>query len=155
MEKPDKHQNLRAKLEALNYQRVLVYAGWATLYLTALALMIILPIKLIPHTGDQDKGDNQNVTNSNNHLPSYCPAYTVVANGEGTPLSDGPLKLPFQRPQESCRTFTSAAMEKLIANVTSRMVDKDLARLFENTYPNTLGSSENERANNRYYGVLV
>ena len=41
-------------------------------------------------------------------------------------------------------------MEKLIANVTSRMIDKDLARLFENAYPNTLGISPQEHAYSRY-----
>lgn len=32
-------------------------------------------------------------------------------------------------------------MEKVIEDVTSRMVDKDLARLFENAFPNTLDTT--------------
>lgn len=53
------------------------------------------------------------------------------------PLSDGPLQLPFQRPDKRCRTFHSDAIEKVIEDVTSRMKDKDLARLFENAFPST------------------
>lgn len=51
------------------------------------------------------------------------------------------MKLPFQRPAEECRTFTSHAVEKVINDITSRLVDKDLARIFENAYPNTLDTT--------------
>lgn len=57
------------------------------------------------------------------------------------PLSDGPMSLPFQRPSKYCRTFTSPLVEKVIGDVTERMVDKDLARLFENAFPNTLDTT--------------
>jgi meiotically up-regulated gene 157 (Mug157) protein len=57
------------------------------------------------------------------------------------PFSEGPLALPFQRPSLPCRTFTSPLVEKVIEEVTSRMVDKDLARLFENAFPNTLDTT--------------
>lgn len=57
------------------------------------------------------------------------------------PYSDGPLKLPFQRPEEACRTFSSPAVEKVIEDVTSRLVDKDLAQLFRNAFPNTLDTT--------------
>lgn len=57
------------------------------------------------------------------------------------PYSDGPLKLPFQRPVESCRTFSSARVEQVIDDVTSRLVDKDLAQIFRNAYPNTLDTT--------------
>jgi hypothetical protein len=138
------HQNIQAKLKTLTYRHLLVYVGGTILYLTIIAMVIFLPFKFVQSLGEKGTEREANITNSNNYLPSYCPAYTNTANGDGLPLSDGPLKLPFQRPQESCRTFTSEAMETLIANVTSRMVDKDLARLFENTYPNTLGLSSSK-----------
>lgn len=57
------------------------------------------------------------------------------------PYSGGPLNLPFQRPSEACRTFSSASVEKVIDDVTSRLVDKDLAQLFRNAYPNTLDTT--------------
>ena len=52
-------------------------------------------------------------------------------------MSNGPLQLPFQRPDSRCRTFHSDAIEKVITDVTSRMKDPDLARLFENAFPST------------------
>ena len=51
------------------------------------------------------------------------------------------MNLPYQRPAEACRTFSSATVEKVIEDVTSRLVDKDLAQLFRNTYPNTLDTT--------------
>lgn len=53
------------------------------------------------------------------------------------PLSAGKLKLPFQRPHPECRTFHSDAIEDVIQQVTSRIKDPDLARLFENAFPST------------------
>lgn len=68
--------------------------------------------------------------------PSISPAHT---NHPPTsrPLSKGPRALPYQRPHPKCRTFTSESIEKVIRDVTSRMSDPDLARLFENTFPST------------------
>lgn len=43
-------------------------------------------------------------------------------------VSPGPLGLPFMRPAPGCRTFNSTAVEKVVANLTSRMKDPDLAR---------------------------
>jgi meiotically up-regulated gene 157 (Mug157) protein len=51
------------------------------------------------------------------------------------------MALPFQRPNILCRTFTSPLVEKVIEDITERMVDKDLARLFENAFPNTLDTT--------------
>jgi uncharacterized protein len=53
------------------------------------------------------------------------------------PLSEGPLALPFQRPDPRCRTFHSDEIERVIVDVTRRMKDPDLARLFENAFPST------------------
>ncbi|KAF7342422.1 hypothetical protein MVEN_01831300 [Mycena venus] len=60
------------------------------------------------------------------------------ARPEGTP-SKGPLGLPYMRPAVGCRTFNSTAVEKVVANLTSRMKDPDLAR--QNTYTNTLDTT--------------
>ena len=57
------------------------------------------------------------------------------------PLSDGPLSLPYQRPSPHCRTFSSPVVEKVIEDITSKMEDKDLARIFENAFPNTLDTT--------------
>jgi hypothetical protein len=138
-EKPSWQQRLHADFKKMDKRVALSVIAATTVYIGAILLMIILPIELIPSrpigAGDGDPV----VANNNNMLPPSCPLYTVIADGSGRPLSDGPLQLPLQRPEESCRTFTSAAMEKVITNITSRMVDKDLARLFENAYPNSLG----------------
>lgn len=66
-----------------------------------------------------------------------CPDYTQYSAYVHRPLSEGPLELPYQRPHPKCRTFHSDAIEKVIEDVTSRMKDPDLARLFENTFPST------------------
>lgn len=51
------------------------------------------------------------------------------------------MALPFQRPSPACRTFVSPLVEQVIDDLTSRLVDKDLARLFENAFPNTLDTT--------------
>ncbi|MCJ1339833.1 hypothetical protein MMC09_005125 [Bachmanniomyces sp. S44760] len=61
--------------------------------------------------------------------------------GRSRPLSEGPLALPFQRPSVHCRTFSSPLVEKVIQDITGRMENKDLARLFENAFPNTLDTT--------------
>ncbi|KAJ7793958.1 Six-hairpin glycosidase-like protein [Mycena olivaceomarginata] len=75
------------------------------------------------------------------HHRDACEDFASYATRpEGTP-SKGPLGLPFMRPAPGCRTFNSTAVEKVVANLTSRMKDPDLARLFENTYTNTLDTT--------------
>ena len=69
------------------------------------------------------------------------PSARHALNTCSRPLSEGPLALPYQRPALPCRTFTSPLVEKVIEEVTSQMVDKDLARLFENAFPNTLDTT--------------
>ncbi|KAK3688433.1 hypothetical protein B0T22DRAFT_153659 [Podospora appendiculata] len=66
-----------------------------------------------------------------------CPDYAQYAASPHRPLSKGPLGLPYQRPDPRCRTFSSDAIEQVIDDVTSRMKDPDLARLFENAFPST------------------
>lgn len=52
-----------------------------------------------------------------------------------------PLHLPNARPLVAKRKFTSSAIEQVIDRVTALMVDKDLATLFRNCYPNTLDTT--------------
>ncbi|KAJ9149060.1 Glycoside hydrolase family 125 protein [Pleurostoma richardsiae] len=66
-----------------------------------------------------------------------CPDYTLYSSYPHRPFSDGPLALPFQRPDPRCRTFHSDAIEKVIEDVKARMKNPDLARLFENAFPST------------------
>ncbi|KAK6531221.1 hypothetical protein TWF281_008044 [Arthrobotrys megalospora] len=70
-----------------------------------------------------------------------CPDYKDYSSRRHPPLSEGPLQLPFQRPVPECRSFRSKAVEKVIREMTTRLVDKDLARLFENCYPSTLDTT--------------
>ena len=51
------------------------------------------------------------------------------------------MELPFQRPSKYCRTFESPLVEKVIDDMNEKIVDKDLARLFENAFPNTLDTT--------------
>lgn len=68
---------------------------------------------------------------------SICPDYAHYSKYSHGPDSEGPLKLPYQRPHPKCRTFHNDAVESVIQEVTSRMKDPDLARLFENAFPST------------------
>ncbi|KAL9099514.1 MAG: hypothetical protein Q9163_004994 [Psora crenata] len=70
-----------------------------------------------------------------------CPDYKHYAIALHRPLSKGPLGLPYQRPSPHCRTFSSPLVEKIIEDLTARMEDKDLARIFENAFPNTLDTT--------------
>ncbi|CEG71307.1 hypothetical protein RMATCC62417_07061 [Rhizopus microsporus] len=74
-------------------------------------------------------------------MPNSCPDYSEYSKVFHRPGSGGLLNLPFQRPIESCRKFTSQVIESVISNVTSRISNLDLARLFTNAYPNTLDTT--------------
>lgn len=70
-----------------------------------------------------------------------CPDYTEFAQkAQGSP-STGALGLPYMRPAPACRTFNSTAVEKVISDMKELIRDPDLARLFENTFPNTLDTT--------------
>ncbi|KAH0348956.1 glycoside hydrolase family 125 protein, partial [Aureobasidium melanogenum] len=70
-----------------------------------------------------------------------CPAYEHYARFPHPPFSDGPMALPFQRPAALCRTFESDLVEQIINDINEKMTDKDLARIFENAFPNTLDTT--------------
>jgi len=126
----------KKRVRNTDWKSIIVNTAAAIIYLAIVVITILLPLEIAPPQG----ANNASVGLNNNYLGASCPIYTAIISQTGEPLSEGPLHLPYQRPLESCRTFTSSVMEMLIANMTSRMVDKDLARLFENTYPNTLGT---------------
>ncbi|KAF2873434.1 hypothetical protein BDV95DRAFT_592803 [Massariosphaeria phaeospora] len=70
-----------------------------------------------------------------------CPDYKSYAMRPHPPYSEGPLELPSQRPSPYCRTFQSPAVERVISNMNKKLVDQDLARIFENAFPNTLDTT--------------
>ncbi|KAF2129547.1 glycoside hydrolase family 125 protein [Dothidotthia symphoricarpi CBS 119687] len=76
-----------------------------------------------------------------NKYQAACPDYKHYAMRPHPPYSEGPLELPFQRPAKYCRTFESPLVEKVIKDMNKKMVDKDLARIFENAFPNTLDTT--------------
>ncbi|KAI9375647.1 hypothetical protein BJX61DRAFT_105302 [Aspergillus egyptiacus] len=101
--------------------------------LSALALALSV-VGLIPR-GAAGLRDEPSV------LRRACPDYVAYASAPHPPYSKGPLRLPFQRPAIECRTFNSSVVEQVIEDVTSRMIDEDLAQLFRNAFPNTLDTT--------------
>ncbi|KAI0721887.1 Six-hairpin glycosidase-like protein [Cerioporus squamosus] len=74
-------------------------------------------------------------------VAAQCPDFTTYSQTpQGNP-SSGPLALPYMRPAPECRTFNSTAVEKVITDMKARLKDPDLARLFENAFPNTLDTT--------------
>ncbi|SMY21681.1 unnamed protein product [Zymoseptoria tritici ST99CH_1A5] len=72
---------------------------------------------------------------------STCPDYSDYSKELHGPYSEGRYQLSYQRPETSCRTFQSSVVESAITDVTGKIADPDLKRLFENTYPNTLDTA--------------
>ncbi|CAE6420959.1 unnamed protein product [Rhizoctonia solani] len=74
-------------------------------------------------------------------VAAQCEDYTNYSKKpQGTP-STGILGLPFMRPPPECRTFNSSSVEAVIDQMKKRLKDPDVARLFENTFPNTLDTT--------------
>ncbi|KAF8463523.1 hypothetical protein BDZ91DRAFT_731798 [Kalaharituber pfeilii] len=71
----------------------------------------------------------------------YCPDYKAYSARPHPPYTEGKYAMPYQRPVEHCRLFKSQAVEDLIQKMINNMADPDLARLFENAYPNTLDTT--------------
>lgn len=78
---------------------------------------------------------------TNTLVSQPCTEYTSYATMIHLPLSEGKLKLPYMRPPMECRTFRSSAIDTIIAKFDRKMKDRDLFRLFENTFPNTLDTT--------------
>lgn len=70
-----------------------------------------------------------------------CQNYLEYSTKRHSPYSLGRFKYPYMRPPPKCRTFTSTALEKVIEDLKSKIRDPDLARLLENTLPNTLDTT--------------
>lgn len=70
-----------------------------------------------------------------------CPDYFVYAGEQHGPFSEGRFNLSSQRPVTRCRTFNSSIVETKIKDVSSRIADPDLKRLFVNSFPNTLDTA--------------
>ena len=80
---------------------------------------------------------------------AQCPGYSGYSQFQHEPLSDGGYRLSYMRPDPQCRTFNSSGVEKAISDLKDYIVDPDLFRLFENTFPNTLDTAI------KWYGVAA
>lgn len=74
-------------------------------------------------------------------IQAQCPDYLDYSAEYHAPFSSGKYNLSYQRPAPACRTFNSSGVEAAIARVAADISDPDLARLFENAYPNTLDTA--------------
>ncbi|KAG9128121.1 hypothetical protein FRC07_004737 [Ceratobasidium sp. 392] len=72
---------------------------------------------------------------------AQCEDYSKYSTKPQGKPSAGPLGLPFMRPPPQCRTFNSSTVESVIDQMKARLKDPDVARLFENTFPNTLDTT--------------
>ncbi|KAK0661855.1 Meiotically up-regulated gene 157 protein [Lasiodiplodia hormozganensis] len=107
--------------------------------------LILLAVAALPsvHAASDKKGGQHALKASidNAKAREACPDYTAYARHRHPPYSEGPMELPYQRPAAVCRTFESPLVEEIIDELKQRMVDKDLARIFENAFPNTLDTT--------------
>lgn len=76
-----------------------------------------------------------------NTVFSQCPDYSDYSQEHHVPFSSGQYNLSYQRPTPACRTFNSSAVESAINSTIANIADPDLARLFLNSYPNTLDTA--------------
>ncbi|KAK3669572.1 hypothetical protein LTR78_010572 [Recurvomyces mirabilis] len=84
---------------------------------------------------------HQEALKARERYKAACPAYEQYARFPHHPYSNGPMQLPYQRPSVHCRTFQSDLVEKIISDLNATMIDRDLARIFENAFPNTLDTT--------------
>lgn len=70
-----------------------------------------------------------------------CPDYSVYSTEQHGPFSGGRFNLSYQRPVPRCRTFNSSVVEQKIEEISLKISDPDLSRLFLNSYPNTLDTA--------------
>ncbi|KAL8420443.1 hypothetical protein RB594_003288 [Gaeumannomyces avenae] len=74
-------------------------------------------------------------------VAQQCPNYVDYFKQKHEPLSTGRHALSYMRPPAECRTFKSQEVEDAVARVRAAIADPDLARIFENAYPNTLDTA--------------
>ncbi|KAJ2762491.1 hypothetical protein H4S06_000630 [Coemansia sp. BCRC 34490] len=70
-----------------------------------------------------------------------CPSYTEYSSVAHGPFSAGKYRIPSMRPPRRCRTFVSAAVERVVEDVTAAIADPDWKHLFGNTFGNTLDTT--------------
>ncbi|KAK4452702.1 hypothetical protein QBC34DRAFT_483238 [Podospora aff. communis PSN243] len=71
-----------------------------------------------------------------------CPDYLEYSQRRhAEPVSAGRYAMSYMRPPKECRTVVVDAVDDLISVIVDYISDPDLARLFENTYPNTLDTA--------------
>ena len=70
-----------------------------------------------------------------------CPDYKDYSARRHPPYTSGEYSVPYQRPAEQCRLFKSQAVENTITEITDKMANPYLARLFQNCFPNTLDTT--------------
>lgn len=70
-----------------------------------------------------------------------CPNYADYALQYHGPFSTGRYNLSYQRPDPDCRTTSSPVIEAVISDLKNTISDPDLARLLENSFPNTLDTA--------------
>lgn len=72
---------------------------------------------------------------------SKCPDYVSYSQKAHPPLLGGRHHYPYMRPAPKCRTFVLPAVERVIDDLKTKVLDPDLARLIENCLPNTLDTT--------------
>jgi meiotically up-regulated gene 157 (Mug157) protein len=72
---------------------------------------------------------------------AQCPIYTGYSAQRHEPFSTGQHELAYMRPIRPCRTFYSQELEDTIERLRDVIVDPDLFRLFENSWPSTLDTT--------------
>ncbi|KAK9473006.1 uncharacterized protein V1510DRAFT_377233 [Dipodascopsis tothii] len=99
------------------------------------AVIVLYVLSLFLAGGSAVRQDSWNLQDSS------CPDYKTYSTRRHPPFTKGVLRLPYQRPVEECRTFHSTRVEEVIGEFVARIEDPDLARLFENCFPNTLDTT--------------
>lgn len=72
---------------------------------------------------------------------AMAPAAALLSDSVLAAATTGKADFASQRPPVGKRKFTSAAVEKLIAQTKARIGDPELAWMFENCFPNTLDTT--------------
>jgi meiotically up-regulated gene 157 (Mug157) protein len=72
---------------------------------------------------------------------AQCPIYTGFSAQRHEPFSTGQHELSYMRPIPPCRTFYSQELEDTIERMKDVIVDPDLFRLFQNSWPSTLDTT--------------
>ncbi|AMD21567.1 HFL289Wp [Eremothecium sinecaudum] len=100
---------------------------------------VILDAKLRDLTADWGNDKTVEVPKAEDGCPDYAEYSRTPHHDREGP--ETPLKLPYQRPLEKCRTFRSPVIDNFIKNFVPMLQDPDLAIIFENAFPNTLDTT--------------